>query len=50
MGLGFSKRFDINYVVENGEVHCVITDLITNKTLHCDCNEVNETIWELLGM
>lgn len=48
--MSFSKRFVVDYVVENGEVHCKITDLLNDRVLHCDCNEVNETIWELIGV
>lgn len=48
--MAFTKRFNVDYVIENGEVHCKITDLFTDTTLHCDCNEVNETIYELLGI
>lgn len=48
--MAFTKRFNVDYVVENGEAHCKITDLLTDTTLRCDCNEVNETINELLGI
>lgn len=43
------NRFNINVVVENGYPHYKITDNITGKTVHCDFNELNVTLDELMG-
>ena len=45
-----TSRFTINWVVENGYAHYKVHDNLTGKTIHCEENELNETIWELLGV
>ena len=49
-GIIMNKRFSINWVVENGYAHYKVHDNLTGKTIHCEENELNETIWELLGV
>lgn len=44
------NRFNINVVVENGYPHYKITDNKTGKTVHCDFNELNETMYEMMGV
>ena len=44
------ERFTITTVVENGYPHYKIYDSLTNNEIHCDLNELNETIWQLLGV
>lgn len=44
------ERFLINWVVENGHPHYKIYDKVTGQTVHCDICELNETIWEMLGV
>lgn len=41
-------RFNINIVNENGHIHYKITDKRNNKEIHCDINELNETLYELI--
>lgn len=43
------KRFKIDTVVENGYPHYKIFDCETGMTVHCDLNELNETLYELIG-
>lgn len=43
------KRFKINTVIENGHVHYKILDCKTGQTVHCDINELNETLFEMMG-
>lgn len=43
------KRFIISWVIENGFPHYKIHDRLTGQIVHCDENELNETIWEMLG-
>ena len=45
-----NKRLSIDWVVENGYAHYKVHDNLTGKTIHCEENELNETIWELLGV
>ena len=42
------KRFKIDMVIENGQGHYKIVDQLTGNEIHCDFNELNETIYELL--
>lgn len=42
------KRFEVEVIVENGQAHYKITDLLKNNVIHCDFNELNEIIYELL--
>lgn len=44
------SRFTITRVVENGYPHYKVCDNLTGKEVHCDMNELNETIWQLLGV
>lgn len=43
-----NKRFNISTVIENGHPHYKVYDIKTGKTIHCDLNELNETIYELI--
>lgn len=45
-----TSRFTITTIVENGYPHYKIYDNLTHNEIHCDLNELNETIWELLGV
>ena len=45
-----SDRFMISWVVENGHPHYKVYDKLTDMEIHCDENELNETIWQLLEM
>lgn len=42
------KRFIIETVIENGYPHYRITDLCSNNVISCDCNELTETLCELM--
>ena len=42
------ERFTITTVVENGYPHYKVYDNLTGNEIHCDLNELNETIWQLL--
>ena len=42
------ERFTITTVVENGYPHYKVYDNLTDNEIHCDLNELNEIIWELL--
>ena len=43
-------RFTITTIVENGYPHYKVHDNLTGNEIHCDLNELNETIWKLLGV
>ena len=43
-----SDRFMISWVVENGHSHYKVQDKLTDMEIHCDENELNETIGQLL--
>ena len=43
-----TDRFSISWVVENGHPHYKVYDKVTDIEIHCDENELNETIWQLL--
>ena len=45
-----TSRFTITTVVENGYPHYKVHDNLTDNEIHCDLNELNETILELLGV
>ena len=42
------SRFTITTIVENGCPHYKVYDNLTGNETHCDLNELNETIWQLL--
>ena len=42
------SRFTITTIVENGYTHYKVHDNLTDNEIHCDLNELNETIWQLL--
>lgn len=44
------SRFTITTVVENGYPHYKVHDNLTGNEIHCGMNELNETIWQLLGV
>ena len=44
------RRFTITTIVENGYAHYKVYDNLTGNEIHCDLNELNETIWQLLGI
>ena len=43
-----TSRFTITTIVEHGYPHYKIHDNLTGNKIHCDMNELNETIWQLL--
>ena len=43
-----TSRFTITTIVENGYPHYKVHDNLTDNEIHCDLNELNETIWQLL--
>ena len=45
-----TSRFTITTIVENGYPHYKVHDNLTDNEIHCDLNELNETIWQLLGV
>ena len=45
-----NERISIDWVVENGYAHYKVYDNLTGRTIHCEENELNETIWELWGV
>ena len=47
-GIIMVERFTITTVIENGYPHYKVCDNFTGNEIHCDLNELNETIWELL--
>ena len=49
-GNNMIDRFTITTVVENGYPHYKVHDNLTDNEIHCDLNELNETIWKLLGV
>ena len=40
-----TSRFTITTIVENGYPHY---NNLTDNEIHCDLNELNETIWQLM--
>ena len=42
------ERFTITTIVEYGYPHYKVHDNLTGNEIHCDLNELNETIWQLL--
>ena len=48
--MSIMSRFIVTTVVEHGQAHYNVHDNSTGKDIHCDFNELNETIWELLGV
>ncbi len=44
------ERFLINWIVENGYPHYKVYDKVTNQAVHCDEGELNEIIWEMMGV
>lgn len=44
-----NKRFVIETVIENGHGHYKVTDNFSGNIIHCEFNELNDTIYELLG-
>ena len=44
------ERFTITTIIENGYPHYKVHDNLTDNEIHCDLNELNETIWQLLGV
>ena len=44
------ERFTVTTIVENGYPHYKVYDNLTDNEIHCDLNELNETIWQLLEM
>ena len=49
-GINMVERFIITTIVENGYPHYKVHDNLTGDEIHCDLNELNETIWQLLGV
>ena len=45
-----TSRLTITTIVENGYPHYKVRDNRTGNEIHCDLNELNETISELLGV
>ena len=43
-------RFNVKVIVQNGRPHYVVLDMENNNEIHCEFNELNETIWELEGV
>ena len=43
-----NKRFIIETVIENGHGHYKVTDNLSGNIIHCEFNELNDTIYELL--
>ena len=44
------SRFTITTIVENGYPHYKVHDNLTDNEIHCHLTELNETIWQLLGI
>ena len=45
------ERFTITTtIVENGYLHYKVHDNLTGDEIHCELNELNESIWQLLGV
>ena len=49
-GILMVERFTITTIVENGYPQYKVYDNLTDNEIHCDLNELNETIWQLLGV
>ena len=49
-GNNMVERFIITTIVENGYPHYKVHDNLTDNEIHCDLNELNEIIWQLLGV
>ena len=45
-----TSRFTITTIVENGYPHYTVYDTLTGNEIHCDLHDLNETIWQLLGV
>lgn len=45
-----TERFLISWVVENGHPHYKVYDKVKYREVHCDEGELNETIWEMMGV
>lgn len=45
-----TSRFTITRIVENGHPHYKVHDNLTDNEIHCGMNELNEIIWQLLGV
>ncbi len=44
------ERFLIKWVEENGHPYYKVYDRATDLVIQCDEGELNETIWEMLGV
>ena len=44
------ERFIITTIVENCYAHYKVHDDLTDNEIHCDLNELTETMWQLLGV
>lgn len=42
------ERFLIKWVVENSHPHYKVYDKVTDRIVHCDEGELNETILEMM--
>lgn len=49
-GVHMREGFKIDTVVENGHPHYKITDLKDGNEIHCDFGELNEVLYELMGV
>ena len=50
-GINMVERFTITTtIVENGYLHYKVHDNLTGDEIHCELNELNESIWQLLGV
>ncbi len=45
-----TERFLISWIVENSHFYYKVHDKVTGQTVHCDEDELNETIWKMLGV
>ena len=45
-----TSRFTITRIVENGYPHYKVYDNLTDNEIHCDLNELNETITQSRGV
>ncbi len=43
-----TEKFLISWVMENGRPHYKVYDKVTGRTVNCDENELNETIWKMM--
>lgn len=48
--MGMKERFIIKTIIENGHPHYMVYDNLTDNEIHCDLNELNEVIWDMLGV